>query len=537
MLIRVTNVDAYALRLTPLEREWLSKFLVVHTTGKMGRQKEVPLLNFDGSFPSGFVGFIRDQHKAMREDPQAPAWVRESTLRFMDERERVGTIVDADTSWLRDYQAEAVEAVLKVARGVVKAPTSAGKTELIIALAMRVQGIRWLVITPRTQLARDGANRFLLRKVEQEHRAGLIDDRELAQAREKIDAGKVRNKLAERRVGFVGDSVWDVEPDDTIVFATFQSLTTMSERAVLLLESAGGVMIDEAHVSGAATYAAVLRIAANAFWRVAFSATPLNRTDGKNALVIGATGRVLYEIKVPTLIAAGVFARPRLLFYQHDCAPDLPGDDTCKACDGKGEEFDPIFACDVECSKCKGRGSTRPSYASVVDLAVCKSKARNELIVELAVTIATTPCLIFVSRTSHAKKLRKMLEAELGTSVQLVNQDSSESQRNEAVRAIKSGEAAYTIASKVWQEGVDAPSIATVINASGGKSAIKILQQLGRGARTAKGKGGFTYIDVMDVGDRTLSKHARARKALLEQEIGLPVTTRSLRQQNLVLRA
>lgn len=536
MQIEVNNVRARIVHATEAEVAWLLKFCSIHTKGRGGRHKVVSLVDSDGEFPAGFCGFIKLEHARLGEVEQPPDWRPRSVLRFADRRTPVGEIVigTTDISWLYDYQRDAVEAVLAAKRGVVKASTASGKTECLAAIVMCVTGVRWLALAPRTQLAANIATRYLRRLIEADLRAlmgksakVLAKRTELESYLAEIVSGRARNKVGPYRVGFVGDGEWDVEDGDTLICATFQSLyANLSGRGGELLESATGLLIDETHTAAADSYSAVVDRAANAYWRVGFSATPVSRTDGKNALVLGSTGRVIYEIRAEVLIDKGVYAAPTVHFIEHDVGPDLPGEAACSGCSGKGEIYDAVFGTEVPCSKCKGRGETRPVYAACYDFAICKSPRRNELIVETAL-VSETPVLIFVERALHGKAIQKLLGRELGRPVGFIDQNSNTAKRDDVIREIEKGEISHVVVSKVFREGIDAPNIRTVINASGGKSTIKILQQMGRGARVRKDKVAFTYYDIFDIGDKTLRAHSAARARLIRSEIGVePVIKR-----------
>lgn len=523
MLIEVGNVHARVLRADPQALAWLRGYLVTTVFGKLGRPRSETLVH-DDAFPAGFCGFVRDAVMAMAADPDGPAWTKnEKPIRLIDRRAPVGEVVQADTSWLRDDQQQAVEAVLKAQRGIVKAPTGSGKTEIISALLMRVVGMRWLVLAPRTQLALSACRRYLRRALE---RRAVAEPKRAAVYRElvkQLEDEKLTNVAGDLRVGFVGDGRWDVEPEDTIIFGTFQTLyAALQGRGEELLRSAGGLIMDETHGNGAKTFVQVIEQTPHARWRVGFSATPLDRTDGRNAIVIGTTGKIIYEIPVPLLIKLGVFARPRLLFVTHDCSADVPTSEKCKSCKGKGTEWSMAALSQVPCSKCGGTCETSPSYASIEDAGIAKSATRNALIAKLALE-ADKPCIVFVKRTLQGKRIAKLLANASGTAVHFIDQTATAKQRDKVLKQIRDGELEIVVASKVWAEGVDAPNIATVVNARGGKSAINVLQQLGRGSRTSKDKKTFTYIDIADTGQPALQRHARARKRLIEAETSCKV--------------
>jgi superfamily II DNA or RNA helicase len=75
------------------------------------------------------------------------------------------------------------------------------------------------------------------------------------------------------------------------------------------------------------------------------------------------------------------------------------------------------------------------------------------------------------------------------------------------------------------QEGIDVPSIASVFNAPAGKSAIGVLQKLGRGGRVTKTKNTMEFWDIYDVGHQNLRRQANARRDAMASETECPVET------------
>lgn len=84
-------------------------------------------------------------------------------------------------------------------------------------------------------------------------------------------------------------------------------------------------------------------------------------------------------------------------------------------------------------------------------------------------------------------------------------------QRDDALRRLVDGDIDVLVASKVFQEGIDAPSIASVGIASGGKSVIAALQKAGRGSRVTTTKSDFDIFDMNDDGHEWLTRHTNSR--------------------------
>jgi superfamily II DNA or RNA helicase len=141
---------------------------------------------------------------------------------------------------------------------------------------------------------------------------------------------------------------------------------------------------------------------------------------------------------------------------------------------------------------------------------VVESTPRNELIVSL-IAQAPKPALAFVKNLDHAKYLLAMLTRAVG-SVRLVNGSKSTRQREQVVRELRRGELDVAVATSVWEAGVDIPELRTVANAGAGASSIRTVQMLGRGLRGAEGKDAALMLDILDLGEPSLERHARQRR-------------------------
>lgn len=280
MWLRMGNLQTLVVNATDDERSWLSEYLSFEDASARYRHLgksdgRVQMFNlFSGTFPTGFVPMVE---KAARAEGL--------TCTRMDKRVApCAADPAADLTWLRDYQREAVDALVLRTRGILWLPTGAGKTEIAVALT-RVFPVRWLFVVHRAGLAGQAADRYELRS------PGL-------------------------RAGRVGEGRWDVHPDDALVCATFQTLArgleTNDQRVLDLLASAKGIVIDECHTLPAGSFLRVAMNAHNAHWRVGLSGTPLARGDRRSTLAIAATGPVIYRLRTERLVDAGVLAKPTI---------------------------------------------------------------------------------------------------------------------------------------------------------------------------------------------------------------------------------
>jgi superfamily II DNA or RNA helicase len=272
------------------------------------------------------------------------------------------------------------------------------------------------------------------------------------------------------KAGRIGGGTWD-EQDFTC--ATMQTIYNAVKGGQVSLEQWKGVIVDECHVAAAESVLTVLGSLRHAYYRFGFSGTPLVRGDKRSILAVGALGPVIHRIKYETLAQAGVLAKPQIKVYH------------CE------------------------QSSDKKTYPGVYRDAVVKSKKRNELVVKATVA-APKPAMVFVKTIQHGKALTKLLEKQ-GLNTQFSWGSDSTEARSNAVKALERGSLDVLVASVVYQEGVDIPSLRSVIIAAGGKSSIAAIQRIGRGMRIDKDKTEFTVVDIADKGNGFLERHSKAR--------------------------
>ena len=80
------------------------------------------------------------------------------------------------------------------------------------------------------------------------------------------------------------------------------------------------------------------------------------------------------------------------------------------------------------------------------------------------------------------------------------------------------------IASPIFGEGADIPSVRALIVADGGQSAANVLQKIGRGLRRKALDNRLDVIDFADMTHKWLTRHSQERLSLYLNE-GFEVIT------------
>ncbi len=105
--------------------------------------------------------------------------------------------------------------------------------------------------------------------------------------------------------------------------------------------------------------------------------------------------------------------------------------------------------------------------------------------------------------------------------VLLSGKDSSD-ERAAAKAQLENGEINCIIASRIFDIGIDLPSLSGLVVASGGKSSVRALQRIGRVIRKFPGKKQAAIIDFNDSAV-FLDKHSLARRKIYLSEEGFEV--------------
>ena len=431
-----------------VEIGWLNSYLAfddqstAYRRGRDGRAKRVKpqkirLFDFtDESFPTGLLALVYQKVREM-------GW----TITFNDCRRPCPLPIATDLSWLRSYQREAVDAAIKKGRGILHEPTGAGKSEIAAGI-IKSFPVYWTFIVHRSGLMYQTAERFREREIP--------------------------------GVGILGDGKSEI--GDRVTVTTFQTMWAQKHTSEVksLFVKSQGLLVDESHVLPGPTLSQVAAAFDEARYRFGLSGTPLDRSDQRSLITIGAIGPIIHRTRANVLIDAGVLAKPDIRMVRVEQAIE------------------------------------RPTYTGVYGEGVIRSTKRNSAIIS-CVKNATKPCLVFVTNLKHGNILLNTVKST-GMSAFFVQGNVDELKRQELKDKLRNKQIDVVIASVVWQEGIDIPELSSVVIAGGGRSVIAALQRVGRGMRRAAGKDTFEVWDIADVGNRILERHSKARIAAYSRE-------------------
>jgi len=413
------------------------------------------------------TGMLRSIHKYYAKRNISCKYSYKATTRYPK-----GTFIhrgDADIETclqgvrLRDYQVAAVQEMLSATRGIAKMATNAGKTCVFAALIKLLGNENALVIVQTKEL--------------------------LYQTQERLAS------YLDRDVGVIGDGQFD---DDDICVATIQTLMAYAKKSGLRnalqirFNMNRVLVVDECHhVANNKTFDTLMDIPG--WYRFGFSGTPISRDKLNELKLVACTAEVQYEITNAELIEAGWSAMPKV--YMHT----LP----------RAEEL----------------GLWHAEYQAAYDTLIVGNEPRNELIAQQARQLyeAGKSVLVIVNRIAHGDILGMLLA---DVDAEFVSGNSKMEVRRAALAKLDAGVPCVVIATVIFDEGVDVPSLDAVVIGAAGKSYKKVLQRVGRGLRKkAKGENVVEIHDFLDDDNKHLQAHATDRLEIYANE-GFDVTIR-----------
>lgn len=429
--------------------------------------------------PSGLLSFVREilaKHNIPYE--------------VIDERPPLIKTAKYTTEglFLRDYQEEVVKKAITRGRGILKASTGSGKTEMVVDMTVRASAFPAIYYVTSCDLLEQAHERYgkYVRENGKETRIGVIGDGNfdpqpitIATIQSVWRALFPNKKLATNEAD-------DYHPDDKTKFNIQQQ-----EQIRKLAASAQFVYIDEAHHVSAATIQDILGVSHGARIRIGGSASPW-RDDGLDILIEACFGKRLCDISASLLIQMGYLVKPHICFNHFNQQLGFSTD-----------------------------------FASIYNNYVTENDERNQWIAERArMHIGMNrPTIILVKVVKHAKILKELLpEAEVLASSGSVRK--TPKKRKEVLDRMRSRDVMCIIGTTLLDEGVDVPCATTGIFAGGGKSSTRELQRVGRLMRKdpLDPTKNLCYIEEFHDHVKWLTTHSKKRREILQTEKEFEIT-------------
>ena len=420
----------------------------------------------DGSsyFPLGLLDFLQALCKQLEIETELGFEPEQVELL---EHEIDPDILEGIT--LRHYQQQVVSKALSYKRGLIMSPTGSGKTAMIAAIIKHLlqerEHFKVIVGVPSV---------YLLHQTYQEF----------------LNFG-----ISEQQLGRMGDG-YSLDPSKAVIISTVATLySEVTDGKDEFYQHIDCLFFDEAHHTSAFTWYTVIDNMETEYI-FGVSASPFYGDKEhllQDLLVRGAIGPIIHKVEQRDLVESGYISRPYIFVVSSWSDSNIK------------------FLIDWQ-----------PLYKT----GIINNKSRNRLIIQLAdylVKLGRRP-LITLQRIAHGKNLAKDISKQGhivafiqgGSKVTLYRDgrasDAFKDDNNVVRTRFEAGKIDCLIGTSTLDEGVDMPSISSVILAGGQKAQIKTLQRVGRGLRRKDGDNTTYIFDFSDDFNVVLAKHAKERQ-------------------------
>lgn len=274
-----------------------------------------------------------------------------------------------------------------------------------------------------------------------------------------VVAGRQLVEQASRRLcregvehGVIMAGHWRNQPNQFVQVCSIDTLYSRKQPP-----KADLIVIDEAHQATSARYRWLAETYSDAFV-LAVTATPFVRKSLRHV-----ASEIVRPITIKELVAQNFLVAPK---YYAPSVPDLTGVRTT-ADDFNAEDLDRIL------NKSHPIGNVVESW---------KNLAENRSTILFAVSVKHSQSIVAAFKAS-------------GVAAEHVDADSTDAERQEAIKRLESGETKILSNVGILCTGVDIPSVGCIVSVRPTKSYALYIQQLGRGTRTFSGKENFIVID------------------------------------------
>lgn len=372
------------------------------------------------------------------------------------------------------YQMEILDVIDKNDRGIIKVATGGGKS-LIAALISAKLGKKTIIYVIGKDLLYQFHDFFSL--------------------------------VFDEKIGIIGDGKCEIHNINIASIWTIGQAIGMDKKSILLegdddeeaisktkyddilamMKDTKVHIIDECHMSACETIQQVFKKTA-AEHLYGLSGSPW-RDDGADLLIESVLGKYIVNVSASTLIKGDFLAQPIIRF-----------------------RVVPPYHYELE-----------KQYQSVYKKYVSENDIRNGLVLEAAQTMVAKgyQTLVLFNSLKHGKILYDLFKSHMKCAI--LDGSNTKEEREQVKKDLMEHKIDCVLASRIFDIGVDIPSLAGLVIACGGKSTVKALQRVGRVIRKYPGKKFAVIIDFVDQAPFLL-EHSKIRYKIYKSEEGFDVT-------------
>lgn len=372
------------------------------------------------------------------------------------------------------YQTEILDVIDKYDRGIIKVATGGGKS-LIAALIAAKLGKKTIIYVIGKDLLYQ-FHEFFTQCFDEP--IGIIGDGQC----QIHDINIASIWTVGQAIGLKKNEILlDSDDDEKLINKTkYADILKMMKEAKVSI-------IDECHMSACETIQQVFKHSATEHL-YGLSGSPW-RDDGADLLIESILGKYIVNIPASKLIKEGYLAQP---FIKFRVTPPYP----------------------YELEK---------NYQSIYKNYIVENDVRNGLVLDAAKTLVQKgyQTLVLFNSIKHGKILYELFKEHMNCAILDGSNDKDE--REKVKKDLMAHKIDCVLASRIFDIGVDIPSLSGLVIACGGKSTVKALQRVGRVIRKYPGK---KFAVIIDFADQVtfLDNHSRIRHSIYSSEDGFNVS-------------
>lgn len=377
----------------------------------------------------------------------------------------------------RDYQQDIINKAVGtqqtkgIQRGIIKVATGGGKSAIACGI-IAGYGVPSVFYVPSIDLLRQAKDE--IEKFVYENGIGIKVGMVGGGSKDIQDVTVMTIQTAVRALG----GVWvkfdeeDIEKDETNIDDIKGDIRDLIRGSRLMIG-------DECQHWSSATCQIISDASESCQYRYLLSATPY-RDQGDDILIEGCAGRTIADISASFLIQRGYLVKPVIYFLK----------------------------------MANMRGMQKASYANIYKQAIVENELRNSKIIEMANRFKNSgrKVLVLVKQINHGKLLEDLIDDST-----FLYGGTAKKKRQAHLDKMREGEPQITIASVIFDEGIDVRPLDTLVLAGGGKSPTRALQRIGRTLRPYEGKKDAIVIDFMD-NCKYMQAHSKRRLNIYKTE-------------------
>lgn len=388
---------------------------------------------------------------------------------------------------LADFQSHCIYKSLTHKRGLIVAPTGAGKSYISIATILHLLEFnlveKGIVIVPTTGLADQ-----------------YYEDTVEAGCPKKM-FGVVHGKKKQ----------YGAQILICVINSINSGLKNFNEELIEHIKNSDFIITDEAHKISSNMYTDFYSLVNKRFeYNLFYTAEPFENHDPmkdyKDAIILGLAEKEIIRISNKYLIDIGFVAQP--IVHIHDMG-------------GNTKKF-------------------RSGFNRIYDTFIKKNKRRNEIAKNYIEYFASfnMRILVLVNKLDHARNMMELIPHLKSISVFGGSKGLERKEPNGSIEEIKvnyndfrkrfeKNEWDVVFGSPTMDEGFNIKSIESVIMLGGMKAKRKLIQRIGRGARKKKYLNYVYIVDFYDRGHIFVCNHSKQRKQIYENHGSLLINNKS----------